>query len=75
MRDNGDDMRLLQPFVIAQSVPALLVTISCCADTAKNAASAADYVLTNEEVYTVNEKQPWAEAIAVKGNEIVFVGA
>ena len=37
--------------------------------------AAADYVLTNGRVYTVNAKQPWAEAIAVKGNEIVFVGS
>ena len=26
----------------------------------------ADYVLTNGKVYTVNEKQPWAEAVAVR---------
>ncbi len=28
----------------------------------------ANYVLTNGKVYTVNEKQPWAEAVAVRGN-------
>ena len=35
---------------------------------------AADYVLTNGRVYTVNDKQPWAEAVAVKGTDIVYVG-
>ena len=35
----------------------------------------ADFVLTNGRVYTVNEKQPWAEAIAVKGNKLTFVGS
>jgi len=35
----------------------------------------ADYVLTNGKVYTVNEKQPWAEAVAVQDNKIVFVGS
>lgn len=35
----------------------------------------ADYVLTNGKIYTVNEKKPWAEAIAVQGNKIVFVGS
>ena len=35
----------------------------------------ADYVLTNGKVYTVNEKQPWAEAVAVQGNKLVFVGS
>jgi predicted amidohydrolase YtcJ len=34
-----------------------------------------DFVLTNGEIYTVDAKQPWAEAIAVQGNEIVFVGS
>lgn len=35
---------------------------------------AADQVFTGGKVYTVNEKQPWAEAVAVKGNKIVYVG-
>lgn len=34
----------------------------------------ADYVFTGGKVYTVNEKQPWAEAVAVKGNKIIYVG-
>src|SRR5437867_13043812 len=34
-----------------------------------------DLVLTNGNVYTVNEKQPKAQAIAVKGGRIVFVGS
>lgn len=34
----------------------------------------ADKVFTNAKVYTLNEKQPWAEAVAVKGNKIVYVG-
>jgi predicted amidohydrolase YtcJ len=36
---------------------------------------AADVVLHGGFVYTVNEEQPTAEAIAVTGNEIVFVGS
>ncbi len=45
----------------------LMAIVPGCADTAKEAvtASTADYVLTNGKVYTVNEKQPWAEAVAV----------
>lgn len=34
----------------------------------------ADTVFTGGRVYTVNDGQPWAEAVAVKGNKIVFVG-
>jgi predicted amidohydrolase YtcJ len=34
-----------------------------------------DLVLTNGNIYTVNQKQPHAEAVAVKGDRIVFVGS
>lgn len=34
----------------------------------------ADTVFTGGKVYTVDEKQTWAEAVAVKENKIVFVG-
>src|SRR5438874_1150664 len=44
---------------------------------APNATSfdAADLVFINGNIYTVNAKQPHAEAVAVKGDRIVFVGA
>ena len=35
----------------------------------------ADLVLKNGNIYTVNEHQPRAEAVAVKGERIVFVGS
>lgn len=38
-------------------------------------AGAADYVLTNGAIYTVDGRRPWAEAIAIKGSEIVYVGS
>ena len=34
----------------------------------------ADLVMTNGKIYTVNEQQTWAQAVAVKGDEIVYVG-
>ncbi len=34
----------------------------------------ADLLITNAKVYTVNSKQPWAEAVAIRGDRIVFVG-
>lgn len=37
-------------------------------------AQTADTVFVNGKVYTVNENQPWAEAVAVKGNKIIYVG-
>jgi len=38
-------------------------------------AQVADRLLINAKVYTVNPKQPWAEAVAVRGNKIIFVGS
>jgi predicted amidohydrolase YtcJ len=35
----------------------------------------ADLVFKNGNIYTVNERQPKAEAVAVKGDRIVFVGS
>ncbi len=35
----------------------------------------ADTIYHNAKVYTVNDAAPWAEAVAVKGDEIVFVGS
>ena len=34
----------------------------------------ADVVIINARVYTMNPKQAWAEAIAVRGDEILAVG-
>ncbi len=34
----------------------------------------ASLVLTNARAYTLNPQQPWAEAVAVIGDEIVYVG-
>jgi len=39
------------------------------------AVSAADVIYHNAKVYTVNEAAPWAEAVVIKGDEIVFVGS
>jgi len=38
-------------------------------------AALADTVYTNGKIYTVNEKQPWAEAIAIKDGKFIKVGS
>ena len=38
------------------------------------AAPAADRVLTNGRIYTVNAVQPWAEAVAIRDGEFIYVG-
>ena len=35
----------------------------------------ADRVYTNARIYTVNEKQPWAEAVAIKDGKFLLVGS
>jgi len=48
-----------------------LVLIGACSDEPREIA---DTVFLNARVYTVNSEQPWAEAVAIKGDLIVYVG-
>ena len=34
-----------------------------------------DTILTNARIYTVNSRQPWAEALAIRGGKIIAVGS
>jgi predicted amidohydrolase YtcJ len=51
-----------------------LIAVWCAASSTLNAAPA-DTVFINGNIYTVNDRQPRAEAIAVKDGRIVFVGS
>ncbi len=42
--------------------------------TAQSTPQPADLIVTNARIYTVNAKQKWAEALAVRGDQIVAVG-
>ena len=57
-------------FLLLASV--LLLTLISAPQTTQ---SAADIVFKNGNVYTANDKAPRAQAIAVKGDRIVFVGS
>lgn len=52
-----------------------LLLLCGCAQGAGDSVSAADTLLVNGRVYTVDPAQPWAEAIAVKDGRILFVGS
>lgn len=66
------------------AIVALLCLIACSeksqessqdASSGKAAANEpADFVFTNGKIYTVEDDNPWAEAVAVRGNKIVYVG-
>jgi predicted amidohydrolase YtcJ len=49
----------------------LLTGLSACSI---NTIETADVIYTNGNVYTVNNKQPWAEAFAIKDNQFLAVG-
>jgi predicted amidohydrolase YtcJ len=38
-------------------------------------ADTADSVYLNGKIYTVNEAQPWAEAMAIQDDRLIFVGS
>jgi predicted amidohydrolase YtcJ len=56
-------------------IAVLLILLSLGLPTAYSQADSADTVFTNGNIYTVNERAPKAEAIAVKGDHIIFVGS
>ena len=51
-----------------------IVIIMGCSNS-KKSNEVADKVFLQGKIYTVNDKQPWADAVAVKGKKIVFVGS
>jgi predicted amidohydrolase YtcJ len=57
----------------------MAVAMLLCAAVRPNAAqtppAAADSVVVNARIYTVNPQQPWAEALAVRGEKILAVGS
>jgi len=54
---------------IITTVVITLIVAAC-----HSAGAPTDLVLKNGKVYTVNDAQPWAEAVVVRGNKIIFVG-
>ena len=60
-----------------KALTALLVAIVSAFELSPAAAKVppADLVFKNGNIYTVNERQPTAEAVAVKGDRIIFVGS
>jgi len=55
-----------------------LAILCLCADLALaqgQASTVADTVVTNARIYTVNSQQPWAEALAIRGDKILAVGS
>lgn len=58
-------------FFLTSTLAILLIAVSVHSQTVQRA----DLVLINGNVYTVDERKPKAEAVAVKADRIVFVGS
>ncbi len=56
-------------------VAALFVAGAVACDSDTTPTTTADLIFTNAKVYTVNEEQPWAEAVAISDGRILAVGA
>jgi len=53
----------------------LLATGLGCASAESNSQSMADTVYTNGRIYTVDQAQPWVEAVAIKDGRFLVVGS
>lgn len=53
----------------------LLAVALASASSAQKKSRSADTVILHAKIYTLNLKQPWAEAVAVRGDRIVAVGS
>lgn len=67
--------KILGNIFIALSVAVLFTSMfSAILVEAAAAGNYADYVFTHGKVYTMNPADPWQQAVAVKGNKIIYVG-
>jgi predicted amidohydrolase YtcJ len=61
--------------VSARSLPfIILLLVFVFAAPADANAQTADTIVHHAKIYTVNAKQPWAEAVAIQGDKIIAVG-
>ena len=60
---------------ISPIAAAILLCVAVRPTTAQPAPAAADSLVVNAKIYTVNPRQPWAEALAVRGEKILAVGS
>jgi len=60
---------------LTQSVLSFSLLGLICSPPALGQSPAVDAVIVNARIYTVNPQQPWAEALAIRGEKIVAVGS
>jgi predicted amidohydrolase YtcJ len=62
----------LIPFAAITAI--MLLVVSTWRSLDAKALDPADTIYTNGKIYTVNDKQPWAEAVAIKDGKFIAVG-
>jgi len=55
-------------------VACAIASVACASPQGGKDRQTADLVLTGGRIYTVDEAHPWAEALAIRGHDIVYVG-
>ena len=61
--------------LLAASLSFLLSALLQAQDKPKTKTATADTIILHARIYTVNPKQPWAEAVAIQGDKILAVGS
>jgi predicted amidohydrolase YtcJ len=56
-------------------ITVLLSLLPACQNRQSSIHEQADFVIRNARAYTVDAKLPWAEAVAIKGDRILWVGS
>jgi hypothetical protein len=51
-----------------------LLALLCVSSCTKDEGRGADLLNHNARIYTVDEARPWAEAVAIRGDKIIWVG-
>ncbi|MEH6581589.1 MAG: amidohydrolase [Halioglobus sp.] len=61
--------------MIRNLLPLILAGLMACSPAQeKRTVEPADRIFVNGRIYTLDDSQPWAEALAVRGDEIIYVG-
>src|SRR5579864_7642358 len=69
--------------IFLRSAIVLILSVVSCCDTqqaqplasSSSTSQSADVIIANAKVYTGNAQQPWAQAVAIKGERIIAVGS
>lgn len=63
----------MKRFLATSIAVPLVLSVTACADR-DGADSPADTIFSNGRIYTLDDEMPWADAVAVRGDTIVYVG-